>query len=284
MAARLPFLYFGKPLPSILKMTPDQISASFREARLASKAVATYPGNEIPKDLDTAYRIQETSISAWADTVSGWKVAVIQPAWREAFPAERLAGPIFSKTVWVAGKEPVQVPVIENGYAAVEAEFAIRISHEIPAATRFNDPVQLLPYIEGVYAAIELAASPLASLSSLGPGAVISDFGNNSGLVVGSKLPMDVLTNPSKISTATQVNEEVVGSGGADRVPGGPLSALLFLVESLGKRGRTLGAGDWVSTGATTGIHQVKAGDRIKVSFGEEHQILAVIFAANGPA
>jgi hypothetical protein len=33
-----------------------------------------------------------------------------------------------------------------------------------------------------VYAAFEIAASPLAYLSELGPGAVVSDFGNNRGL------------------------------------------------------------------------------------------------------
>jgi 2-keto-4-pentenoate hydratase len=182
--------------------------------------------------------------------------------------------------LWTADGQPVTVPVIENGYAAVEAEFAIRIANQIPTTSRFTDPMQLLPYVEGVYAAIELAASPLASLSALGPGAVISDFGNNSGLLVGPKLSSDLLASPSDASSVTVINDETVGSGTAARVPGGPMSALLFLVEQLAGRGRTLNAGDWVSTGATTGIHQVKIGDRIAVSFGEAHHISAVMCAA----
>lgn len=265
-------------------MTPEQISIAFRNARLAATALPSYPGDTVPQSLDEAYRIQEIGISAWNDRVCGWKVAAIQPAWRETYPSERLAGPVFSKVLWSAGNEPSALPVIENGYAAVEAEFAIRIKDTIPADIRISEPSQLLPYVEGVYAAIELAASPLATLSALGPGAVISDFGNNSGVLVGPRLPDDLLAGPGDMATVTEINGDVVGTGNAARVPGGPLSALAFLIGQLATRGRSLNAGDWVSTGATTGIHQVRIGDAIKVSFSGEYQLSAVITAAEGSA
>lgn len=265
-------------------MTPEQISATFRQARRAAKALDAYPGNEVPPDLDTAYTIQELGISAWPDRICGWKVAAIQPAWRETYPAERLAGPVFSRTLWMAEDNQVTVPVIENGYAAVEAEFAIRIAKDIPATARFAEPAELLPYVESVHAAIELAASPLATLSSLGPGAVISDFGNNSGLIVGPKLPMDLLVNGADMPSATEVNRQPAGTGGASRVPGGPLAAVLFLVEHLRARGRTLNAGEWVSTGATTGIHLVRPGDHVLATFGEQYRISAGIATAQAAA
>jgi 2-keto-4-pentenoate hydratase len=255
-------------------MKPDEIAATFRSARLAAQSLASYPGEIVPANLALAYQVQEIAISAWPDRIAGWKVALIQPAWRENYPAERLAGPIFSRNVWDATRSAeVEVPIIENGYAAVEAEFAIRIARSLPASATFTDPEQLLPYIEGVYAAVEIAASPLATLSVLGPGAVASDFGNNGGLVVGPKLPDIILTDPSQSSSATEINQRPCGQGDATRVPGGPLRALLFLVEHLGSRGRTLCAGDLISTGATTGIHAVKAGDRVKASFSGDVSI-----------
>lgn len=261
-------------------MTPEDISANFRQARLAGTALQAYPGGLVPADLESAYAIQDMSINAWPDRVAGWKVAMIQPAWRETYPAERVIGPVFAKAVWHAGQEEVEIPVIEGGYAAVEAEFAVRIARTIPLEAVFTDPSDLLPFVEGVHAAIELAASPLASLSALGPGAVASDFGNNGGMVIGPGLNTELLADPSGAASETFVNGASAGSGGAGRVPGGPLGAVAFLVAALKKRGLTLNAGDWVSTGATTGIHPVKAGDRVLVSFGGELRIAARITAS----
>jgi 2-keto-4-pentenoate hydratase len=264
-------------------MTPQQISRisqAFRSARAAAQALPEYPGLEIPPDLDNAYAIQEDAIAAWPDTISGWKVAAIQPAWRDRYASDRLAGPVFSKTVWDARNGAVSVPVIEGGYAAIEAEFAIRLSDAIPASEPVSRPEQLLPYIEGIYAALEIAASPLAALSALGPGAVVSDFGNNSGLVIGAKLPQAILTRPADSSATMDINGVAVGQGDAARVPGGPLSALMFLVNHLASRGRTLPAGLWISTGASTGIHPVRIGDAATARFNDAFSISVNICAA----
>ena len=261
-------------------MTPQQISQTFRAARTAAQALPEYPGLEIPPDLASAYAIQEDAIAAWPDAVSGWKVAAIQPAWRDRYAAERLAGPVFSKTVRDARNGAVSVPVIEGGYAAIEAEFAIRLCAAIPASKAISDPQQLLPYVEGIYAAIEIAASPLAALSALGPGAVISDFGNNSGPVIGAKLPQTILTQPAESSVTVEINGASVGQGNAARVPGGPLSALMFLVNHLASRGRTLDAGQWISTGASTGIHPVRIGDAATARFNDQFSIAVTMCAA----
>lgn len=234
------------------------------------QAIDTYPGGQVPADLASAYAIQDDAIAAWPDTVAGWKVAAIQPLWREQYTAERLAGPVFLRSVWNAANQAVDVPVIEGGYAAVEAEFAIRLSRTIDLSQPLVDTQQLLQYVEGVYAAVEIAASPLASLSALGPGAVVSDFGNNSGLVVGASLPLSLLRDPASAVSEMEINGEVAGRGDASRIPGGPLAALLFLVNHLASRGRTLAAGDWISTGASTGIHPVKPGDVVIARFNQD--------------
>jgi 2-keto-4-pentenoate hydratase len=45
------------------------------------------------------------------------------------------------------------------------------------------------------------------------------------------------------------------------------LAALQFLANSLVDRGRTLRPGEWVSTGASTGIHPMQAGDDVATRF-----------------
>jgi 2-keto-4-pentenoate hydratase len=248
-------------------MTPDDISLAFRTARLAATPLPAYPGDQVPATLSEAYDIQQLSIACWPDRLAGWKVAAIQPQWREAYPAERVYGPVFAKSVLFAAADSVDVPVIKGGYAAAEAEFAVRLGDGFPLHTRFEQASDLLPFVAAVHAAIEIAGSPLPTLSSLGSGAVISDFGNNLGLVVGPELPNFFERDLADWRVETDLNGALAGSGSADRIPGGPLASLLFLANSLVDRGGSLRPGDWVSTGASTGVHPMNVGDAVAVRF-----------------
>jgi 2-keto-4-pentenoate hydratase len=249
-----------------MTMTPEPIFQAFHAARAAARPLPAYPA-AVPATLADAYAIQQASIAAWPDRLVGWKVAAIQPQWRAAYPAERLGGPVFARSLVVAGADVVDVAIIRGGYAAAEAEFALRLNDSFPVDTPFATVDELQPFVGAAHAAIELAGSPLPTLSSLGPGAVISDFGNNTGLVIGPVLDGFFDREPKQWQSETDVNGTLAGSGGGDRIPGGPLAALHFLANSLVARGLTLQPGDWISTGASTGIHILAIGDTVDVRF-----------------
>ena len=248
-------------------MNQDAIFQAFHAARIAARPLSTYPAAHVPASLADAYAILEASMAAWPDAVVGWKVAAIAPQWRAAYPAERLAGPVFARTLAFAGAESVEVAIIRGGYAAAEAEFALQVGAHFPVDTAFATVGELLPHVGAVHAAVELAGSPLSTLSSLGPGAVISDFGNNTGLIIGPELPDFFERALDDWPSESDVNGVLAGSGSAARIPGGPLAALHFLANSLVERGMTLRPGDWVSTGASTGIHVLAIGDTVAVRF-----------------
>lgn len=259
-------------------LTAEQIAAAFRQGRLSATALAAYPGDVTPATLAAAYHIQNVALAAWPGPVGGWKVAAVQPQWREQFPAERLVGPVLASNVWQT--DSAQVPVVEGGYAAVEVEFAIRIAKPVPVGMHFERPAEIGDYVGGVHAAIELAGSPLKNLSPLGPGAVISDFGNNAGLVVGDELK-DFFSQPlENWTTRISINGQEAGAGDAARIPGGPVSALLFLINTLADRRIALKAGDWISTGASTGIHPVAVGDTFEAHFANAARISGRIVGA----
>jgi 2-keto-4-pentenoate hydratase len=261
-------------------MTPEQIYPTFHAARKAARALPAYPGAIVPATLADGYAVQSASIAAWPDRVVGWKVAAIQPQWRDAYPAERLGGPVFARALQMAGNDIVDVHVIQGGYAAAEAEFALRLDAGFPVNTTFATVAELQPYVAAVHGAIELAGSPLPTLSSLGPGAVLSDFGNNTGLVIGPELPDFFARDAAGWLSETDVNGVLAGSGSADRIPGGPLAALHFLANNLVERGMTLHPGDWVSTGASTGIHVLAVGDTVAARFDGKPAIQLRVCAA----
>ena len=76
----------------------------------------------------------------------------------------------------------------------------------------------------------------------------------------------------------------VIGQGGASSIPGGPLDSLAFLLNLLHRRGRRLEAGQLISTGAATGVHDIRAGQAAVADFGPDGRIECQAVAAQGEA
>jgi 2-keto-4-pentenoate hydratase len=238
-------------------VTAAAIADSLSGARRTGVFLPDYPGS-IPSTLDEAYFVQEAMIARTADAVVGWKVAMIKDEFRDRFDAPRFAGPIFARTLVGSGEQPARLRAIPGGFCAVEAEFAIQLARDIPADLPADTPLE--PYLGAVHAGIELAGSPVTRLTELGPGATISDLGNSLGVVIGDPIASFGDRPLDRELVSLSIDGIGVGQGSAANVPGGPLAAIRFLVTHLAKRGRSLSAGNWVSTGATTGIHPAATG------------------------
>lgn len=244
---------------------PVAIAAAFREARLGNSMLPAFPGT-LPTSLAQAYAIQDSAIAAWPDKIAGWKVAGIQPQFRAELGADRLSGPAFARDTRIAGQKPVPFGIFTKGFAAIEAEFIFRMAKEVPAEAA-DDPAMLMGCIGTLHAGMETAGSPFAGINDLGPLSVVSDFGNNAGLIIGPEIRNWQNIALEALTSRAFVNDRCVGEGSAAKVADGPLAALRFLISNLAMRGFKLNAGDYVSTGMTTGIHDVRVGDQVRLEF-----------------
>lgn len=243
------------------------IAEKFVAARLAAAPLAAYPG-PIPADLDSAYACQDAAIALWPDVVAGWKVGWIPVEWQSRVREERLVGPIFRSSVaTLAGDTVVELSVIDGGFSAVEAEYVVRIGQDAPPSQTQWSADQAAAHVGALHIGVELAGSPLASINELGPCVVVSDFGNNAGLIVGPAIPAPLAREIHTLTCETLIDGRLVGSGGAASLHGGPLSALAFALGRCARRGRPLKAGDLVTTGAASGIHDIRAGQTAVVRF-----------------
>jgi 2-keto-4-pentenoate hydratase len=249
------------------------IAQRFVAARQSGEPLAAFPGI-LPPDLAAAYACQDAAIELVSDAIAGWKVGLIGQDAAAVFKQDRLAGPIFRRSVREArAGEHVGFPVFQGGFAAVEAEFLLRLGHDAPAKQREWTREQARKLVAAVHVGVETAGSPLATINDLGPTAIIADFGNNAGLIVGPAL-RDWRTAPvERWQCETFVDDVAVGRGHAGVPPGGPFESLRFLLELCARRSRPLEAGTWVSTGAITGVHQVVAGQIARVSFGDAGEV-----------
>lgn len=251
------------------------IARSFVAARSSGTPLSDYPG-ERPQGLDDAYAVRDAAIVLTGRTISGWKVGRINPPVESA---DRLVGPIFADQTHAAGRDPIAMPVFGDGFAAAEAEFLLRVGAAPDPDKHRYTIAEAHALIDAVHVGIEIASSPFAGINDGGPAVTISDFGNNNGLVIGPAIDAsehaDILTWPVMLA----VNGAPVGAATASAMLDGPFGAARFLFELMAARGITITQGQWISTGAVTGVHRVAAGDRIEARFDDRLSVACTIQA-----
>lgn len=259
---------------------PAAVARQFVDARLGARALPGFPG-ALPDGMAQGYLVQEQAIGLWPDQVVGWKVGRIPPELQAELKAERVMGPVFAGHVWQAdASKPTALPVISGGFAAVEAEYIYRMGRDAPTDKLAWTPEEALEYVADLIVGVEFAGSPLAVINVLGPRVVASDFGNNAGLILGRVVP-DWRERPDEVPPChAWVEGKLVGEGSPASIPGGPPASLAFLMTACAQRGRPLKAGQLVTTGAASGIHDIEAGQTARITFGDLEEIRCVAVAA----
>ncbi len=255
----------GLSAPTLADPVIAEAAARVVAARRRATGLDAFPG-PLPADLATAYAIQATATAAWPDEVAGWKVARVPPALEEALGAMRYIGPIFAGTVAAADGGSLNFPVIPGGFGAVEAEFAVRIAADAPADKLDYSPAEAAAFIAAVHAAVEVAGGPLAPVNELGPTASTAVFGNNTGLIVGEEI-VGGIEGADSLRAEVLIDGQSVGVGSAAKLPGGIAAAVAVALGMAVRLGRPLKAGQWVSTGALTGVHSIAIGQQARIAF-----------------
>jgi len=259
-------------------VTPDdnaeRIARSFTDARRAGVALPDFPGR-FPDSLAQAYAVQERAIALSDAPIAGWKVGKISPPFDGV---DRLAGPIFADHV-VQASDGLAMPIFADGFGAAEAEFLLRIgSAPDPGKTRFTIE-EATALIDAVHVGIEIASSPFPGINDHGPTVTVSDFGNNNGLIVGAAIEDWRDVNLDAWPVETWINDALIGAATTATMLDGPFGAARFLFELLAARGIAVEPGQWISTGAVTGVHPVAAGDRVRASFDGRLAVTCAIVA-----
>lgn len=257
----------------------QRIADAFVAARREARPLSSYPG-ALPRSLDEAYRVQDHALAVDAGAVGGWKVGRIMLPTSETVGSDRLAGPIFADSIIHAGKKPVPMTVFEGGFGAAEAEFLLRVGAPPPAGQTEFSLDEAAALIDAVHLGIEIASSPLATINDLGPAVTISDFGNNNGLVIGEPIPDWRSFAFADWPVSLLVDGIEAGSGRASAMPDGPLGAARFLFALLGRRGIAVERGQWISSGAVTGVHPIAPGAFVEAVFDGTHRVSCAIEAA----
>ena len=252
------------------------IAAAFVNARRNWKTLPEYPG-ERPSDLRSAYVIQDAALADWNRPVGGWKVGKINPPMSDELGANRLVGPVFADTVQREGQDSAQFPIFAGGFAAIEAEFMLRLAPQegpLPATRE-----AAMDWVDEVRIGLEVASSPYAAINVDGPCVTVSDHGNNAGLLLGACVDRTEWDRLDDIAVSLEIDGREVGRASTATMLDGPFGAAAFLLRNLSDRGIAPQPGWWVSSGAITGVHEIAPGQRAIARFAGVGQTEAVMQA-----
>jgi len=212
-------------------------------------------------DVELAYAVQETNTVRWLKEgrkLSGRKIGLTSKAVQQQLGVDQPDfGMLFADMHCGDGEA---LPSARFMQPRVEAEIALVLkrsldhdSHTIEDITNATDYV---------VAAIEIVDSRIAKWD-IGFADTVADNASSGGYVLGSERKKLADVDLVGCQMTMERRGEVISRGSGAACLGNPLNAAAWLADTMAKRGRPLGAGDVVLTGALGPMVAVAPGDDV---------------------
>ena len=226
------------------------------------------PGSvALPQSIEEAYAIQREIVALSGCKVRGFKIG------STSIEAQRLLGTTEPGSAALLEpyvfESPAAVALSPPHMAAVEGEFAFKLSRDLPARAAPYTREEVASAVAAVAGAIEVVGTRFAGgLAGKGRLLTTADGGVNIACVFGRwTADWQLLALPAH-PVAMIINGKTMGRGTGARALGDPMNVLVWLVNQQSQLGRGVKAGEMISTGTCTGLDSVHPGDRIAADFG----------------
>lgn len=241
-----------------------RIAAKLYEDHQAKSHLTALTGDLKPRDVADGYAVQDALQALYANdgkTLGGWKVALTTPVMQEmvgvSHPCE---GGIFTDRIHRGIGEVSAADFVHIG---VEAEIAVRLARDLPAAPTPYDRDSVADAVGACMAAIEIVDDRACEYGTLDGATLIADNSFNFGCVVGPEVSNWRQLDLAAATGRMTINGETVGEGHGRDVMGHPFEALAWLANSLAARGKPLQAGQIVLTGSVVATKWLSPGDEM---------------------
>ncbi len=229
-----------------------------------------------PDTVDQAYEIQALLERRINEPVVGWKIAATAMAGRRHINVDRpLAGRLFQSACHTDG---VNLPFGRNRMAVAEVEFVFTLGRDLPPRETSYSEEEVAECIESLHAGLEFPDSRFKDFTLPGTAGLIADNACAAHFVLGE--PADCSFDPCSLAahqTALYINNQQVTNGRGSDALDGPLSALVWIANTLSELDIGLRAGQFVTTGVTGMPSPVKAGDHVLADLGIYGSVSALL-------
>ncbi|MBX2878607.1 MAG: hypothetical protein KTR32_01685 [Granulosicoccus sp.] len=229
-----------------------------------------------PDTIEEGYAMQAALASLREEPVKGWKIAATAEAGRVHINVDRpLAGRLFSS---ICHDDGATILFGRNRMAVAEAEFVFTLDNDLPPRDSDYTEDDVAESIRSLHPGLEIPDSRFRDFTLPGTAGLLADNACAANFVLGEATsePFDprlLADHPSSLV----VNGEVVTTGVGGDALDGPLSALLWIANTLSQLGIGLKAGEFVTTGVTGKPSAIKRGDTVVTDLGKFGTATAVI-------
>jgi 2-keto-4-pentenoate hydratase len=233
--------------------------------KYAGKYAGKYADEDAALTLEDAYEIQLLQVREWLSAgarIKGHKVGLTSAAMQRQMGVDQPDyGHLLDSMFWLEN-EPI--PASRFLQPRVEPEIAFVLARELrgPGVT-VADAIGAVGF---VLPALELIDSRIRDwrIKLLD---TIADNASSAGVVLGS-VPVPLAATDLRLAGCNlHKNGEVAGTGAGGAVLGSPLTALVWLANTLGERGIVLQPGQVILPGSVTAAIPVGAGDTVTATF-----------------
>ena len=251
-------------------MTSDRIAQAAQavaSARQARRKLVRLPDAIRPASLAEGYAIQDAAsailTAAGYGPVTGHKIGATTPVMQQYMEIDHpCAGAIFATTVHKSG---VTLPYADFVHVGLECEIATRLGRDMAPSGAPYTRDSVARYVDAYFTSIELVDDRYVRWQDMGTPSLAADHFFGAGCVLGEPVfPAGAPDLATTIGRAFVNGSEIASGTGAD-VMGHPLEALAWIANHFAARGRTLNAGEFVTTGSIVKTVWLSPGDRIAI-------------------
>ncbi len=241
------------------------------DLRLTVTTIDQLPAASRPESLAAGYEIQNELVNRlearYRGTGIGYKIACTNVHAQQLLNTD---APVFGRlSSCFTRSGPARINGKEFSLLGIEPEFAFEISRNVPSTDEPYSTDTITDYVSRMIPAIELVGHRFSDWGKFDAPVLVADNAVHQawirGRAVGEWRQVNLAEHPVRLI----VNGDVEFRGSGANVLGNPLNALAWLANELPKWGRSLSAGDVVTTGTCTDVYTAKIGDQIRADFGD---------------
>lgn len=226
-------------------MDIETLAATLAKAR--ETGIQARPGFPDPAPTqEQAYEVQAHANALYADEFAGWKCGATNENARKGLGIDdSFIGPVPKRALRGDG---ATIPFCET-VGAVEPEIAFRLASDLGEGA---DAAAAKAAVGAAHLALEVIGRCV-----VGPGfetgvGLTLDFAGNAFLVIGPEIEGWAKKDLAAIEVRAMRDGAVLQTGSTANVMGDPYASLAWAANRLARDGKSLKAGDWVSTGTCT--------------------------------
>lgn len=246
--------------------TRDDLAAELADAYVTRRAIEPLSARFPELTLDDAYAIQLLQVDRWLASgrrIVGHKVGLTSRAMQVMLGVDQPDYGHLTDDMVHLEHLPIDAGRFLQPRIEPEVAFVLKRALTGPGVT----VAEAIAAVDFVLPALELIDSRIRDWK-IGLLDTIADNASSGGIVLGST-PVDIRDVDLRLSGCVlHRNGEVVATGAGGAVLGSPLTALVWLANTLGPLGIALLPGHIVLPGSQTSAVPVAPGDVIRAAFG----------------